>query len=450
MWEKIVYNFLISAEALVHNKTRSLLTSLGIIFGVASVIAMLAIGSGAQQEILRQIRLLGATNIIVTPVTEQTEGGVTDDASTEDDASEEEGESRSPYTPGLTLADAQSISALVPGVKAVSPEVVVETNALRAGYQRSIKLVGVDRAYFDDGGLELSEGMGFTDQQMLDSSPVAIIGHDVRTRFFAGENPIGKRIKCGTLWLTVVGVMGERNVDSQNLERLGIRNYDLDIYSPISTVLLRYENRALVNKELIQDAERDRRRNRFEVGNYHQLDRLVIRVDEAEQMRPVADVVQRMLARRHFGVVDFEVIIPEALMQQERRTQTIFNVVLAAIASISLIVGGIGIMNIMLASVMERIREIGVRRAIGATRQDVILQFLIEAMTISFAGGIIGIILGVSMSLIIEQTADIETQITWWSVLLSFAVSVSIGLIFGLLPAKRAAEHDPVYALRHE
>ncbi|MEM6645189.1 MAG: ABC transporter permease, partial [Bacteroidota bacterium] len=412
MWEKIVYNFLISAEALVHNKTRSLLTSLGIIFGVASVIAMLAIGSGAQQEILRQIRLLGATNIIVTPVSEQTEGGVTDDTAADEGSVDEEGEARAPYTPGLTLADAESIGRLVPGIDAVSPEVVVETTALRAGYQRSIKLVGVDQAYFEDGGLELAEGMRFTDQQMYDAAPVAIIGHDVRTRFFAGVNPIGKRIKCGSLWLTVIGVMGERNVEAQNLERLGIRNYDLDIYSPITTVLLRFENRALVNRELIRDADRDRRRGRFEVGNYHQLDRLVIRVNEAEQMRPVADVVQRMLARRHFGVIDFEVIIPEALMQQERRTQTIFNVVLAAIASISLIVGGIGIMNIMLASVMERIREIGVRRAIGATRQDVILQFLIEAMTISFAGGLIGIILGVSMSLIIEQTADIETQIT--------------------------------------
>jgi putative ABC transport system permease protein len=167
-------------------------------------------------------------------------------------------------------------------------------------------------------------------------------------------------------------------------------------------------------------------------------------------VEPVAGVVDRMLKRRHNGVVDYQVIVPEQLLAQERRTQTVFNVVLAAIASISLIVGGIGIMNIMLASVMERIREIGVRRAVGATRRDVTVQFIVEALSISTIGGVVGILLGVGISAGIEAATDIPTIITLQAVLLAFVVSVGVGLLFGYLPAKRAAERDPVVALRHE
>jgi putative ABC transport system permease protein len=273
----------------------------------------------------------------------------------------------------------------------------------------------------------------------------------VKTKFFPKEEAIGNRIKCGPLWLTVIGVLEERNIDARSIERLGIRNYDLDIYTPISTLLLRFEDRTRVTGQDIQQAQQEGREDASAAtANYHQLDRLVVGVVASEYVPSVAEVTARMLERRHNGVVDFEVTIPEVLLEQEQRTQSLFNIVLAAIASISLIVGGIGIMNIMLASVLERIKEIGIRRSLGATRQDVHLQFLIEAMALSFTGGVIGIALGLLISLGIEQATGIQTIVSVFSVLLAFLVAVTVGLVFGFLPARRAAEHNPVEALRHE
>jgi len=444
--QKLLYNFLIASESLRSNKIRSLLTMMGIIFGVASVIAMLAIGKGAEQEVLAQIRLLGANNVIIKPVIEQKEGSA--------EESETEKDEKKPWSPGLTMADARSIEAMVPGVEAVSPEVVIETEAVRAGLRRSTKLVGVDRHYFEHSDFKLAEGSFFTDEQLKIAAPVAIIGQRVKTRFFTKDPPLGARIKCGRLWLTVVGVLEERTITERSIESLGIRDYNYDIYTPLKTVLLRFEDRARVTQQEVQLA--NSRSGQFgrnqQAGpvNYHQLDQLVVRVVTSELVPPVAEVINRMLKRRHYGVVDYEVIVPEQLLEQERRTQMIFNVVLAAIASISLIVGGIGIMNIMLASVLERTREIGVRRSVGATRHDIELQFLIEAITISFTGGVIGIVLGLLISLGIEMSTGIQTVVSLIVVGLAFLVSVSVGLIFGILPAKRAAEHDPVVALRYE
>lgn len=443
MLDKLSHNIAIAAESMLHNRLRALLTSLGIIFGVGSVISMLAIGNGAQQEILEQIKLLGANNVIITPVVEQTEGAVSDEMAAQSQA----GEEANPFSPGLTVRDAESILSIVPGIAAVSPEMVIETMAIRSGMRRSTKLVGVEQAYFEDSDFQLESGSFFTRHQIENAETVCIIGQHVKTRFFAKEEPLGKRIKCGNLWLTVVGVLEQRDVDAQQLDHLGLRDFNLDIYTPLRTIFLREENRAKITAQDIQDAGRNR--NAAD-NNYHQLDRLVVRVSSSDIVKPVADVITRMLQRRHNGVVDYQVLIPEVLLQQERRTQSIFNIVLAAIASISLVVGGIGIMNIMLASVMERTKEIGIRRSLGATRRDIILQFLIEAMTISFTGGIIGILLGVVISVVIEQMTGIVTIVSAVSILLSFFVSVSVGLIFGLLPAKKASDNHPVTALHYE
>ena len=448
MLSKILYNFLIAAESIRSNKVRSLLTMLGIIFGVASVIAMLAIGKGAQQEVLEQIKLLGANNVIIKPVVKQEEGTV--------EETETQQAEKKPWSPGLTMADAQSIATIVPGVEDVSPEVVIETEALRAGLRRTTKLVGVDQDHFEYSDFNLAEGNGFTAEQQDLAAPVAIIGSRVKTRFFTQEEPLGKRIKCGNLWLTVVGVLEERTLSEKSIQSLGIRDYNYDIYTPLKTVLLRYEDRARVTQQEVQTSNSQQGQflanqgNNEANNNYHQLDQLIVRVSASPLVPSVAEVISRMLKRRHYGVVDYEVIIPEQLLQQERRTQTIFNIVLAAIASISLIVGGIGIMNIMLASVLERTREIGVRRSLGATRHDVILQFLIEAITISFTGGVIGILLGILISVSIELSTGIQTIVSVVSVVLAFLVSFSVGLVFGLLPARRAAQHDPVVALRYE
>jgi putative ABC transport system permease protein len=439
-------------EAVAHNRLRAGLTSLGILFGVASVIAMLAIGRGAEAEILEQMRLLGSNNVLVTPYVEQSEG----EAEEEEDARQTKR-----FSPGLTYLDARAIAANIPGVDAVSAEIVMNSSITREGRRRSGKVVGVDSTYFRLLNMQLATGSRFTAEQMAMGRPVAIIGHGVRSRFFTTEDPIGKPIKVGETWLTVVGVLADRQVAGENTERLGLRDVGMDVFVPVQTMLLRFRNRAQVTQAQIElasrppgmvtgEEEEPPAEVQAERSNQHQLDRLVVRVADSRQVPQVADVVRRMLTRRHNGVVDFEVTVPELLLAQEQRAKTIFNIVLGAIASISLIVGGIGIMNIMLASILERIREIGVRRAMGATQRDILAQFLAEAVLISVAGGVAGILVGGGLSLGIERFAGIRTMVSPMSVVVAFGVSLTVGLVFGIVPAWRAARQDPVVCLRYE
>lgn len=451
MLQIILYNLDIAIEAIKRNKLRSLLTSLGIVFGVASVIAMLAVGNGAQQEILANMQLLGTNNVIIQPVVEQQQGEVNEENETRASRNQRK------FTPGLTLEDINSIKEQIPHVAAVSPEIIFDTQFIRSGQMRSGKLVGINSEYFDINNFNIISGEDFTSVHFSDAMPVAVIGYAVRTRFFAGENPIGKRIKAGNVWFTVVGVLQERSLTSNQIQNLGIRNYNMDIYVPAESVLLRYRNRSLVTNRDVQQAaaEASNSNNNGEQQdqgnvNYHQLDRAIVQVANNTFSVTIAEIISRMLERRHNGVVDFEIIVPELLLQQEQRTKRIFNVVLASIASISLIVGGIGIMNIMLASVVERYREIGVRRAVGAKQHDIQLQFLTEALTICVAGGFAGVILGMAFSYLIEVTAGITSIVTLSSIAISFGVATGIGIIFGYYPAKRAAEQEPVTALRHE
>ncbi len=440
-----------AVEAVQHNKLRAALTSLGILFGVASVIAMLAIGKGAEREILEQMRLLGSNNIMITPLVEQHEGPA-------DDQPEKK---VTKFSPGLTYADAQAIARVVPGVEVTSAEVVLNTSLTREGRRRSGKVVGVDTTYFRLTNLALVAGAGFTPPQVDWGLPVAIIGHGVRTRFFTTEDPIGRPLKVGETWVTVVGVLQDRRLTQQAAQRLGIRDANMDVYVPVRTVLVRFRNRAQITQRDIEQASREvtvttndeaqeSEQQREERTNRNQLDRIIVRVTESRYMSSVADVLQRMLARRHNTVVDFEITVPELLLRQEQRTKTIFNVVLGAIASISLVVGGIGIMNIMLASVLERIREIGVRRAMGATQKDILFQFLSEAVLISVAGGVAGILAGAGISMGIERFAGITTIVSSLSVFVAFGVSFTVGIAFGIVPAYRAARQDPVDCLRYE
>ncbi len=438
-------------EAVEHNKVRAFLTSLGILFGVASVIAMLAIGKGAEQAILEQMRLLGSNNVMVTPLTEQKEEAVKEPSYKE----------VKKFTPGLTYADARAIARVIPGVDVTSAEIVLNTSITREGRRRSAKVVGVDTTYFRLTNLELSRGGWFTARQVEDGLPVAIIGSGVRTRFFTTEDPIGHAVKVGDVWLTVVGVLQDRRFSDKTAARLGIRDANLDVYVPVHTMLLRFRDRGRITQHDIELASREvgmptdnatteTNEQRQERTNKNQLDRVIVRVTDSRLVSGVADVLQRMLARRHNAVIDFEITIPELLLKQEQRTKTIFNLVLGAIASISLVVGGIGIMNIMLASVLERIREIGVRRAVGATRREILFQFLSEAVLISVVGGIAGVAIGVALSFGIERAAGIHTIVSGLSVLVAFGVSFAVGIAFGIVPAHRAAEQDPVVCLRYE
>ncbi len=455
--QKLLYNFDIALEAIQRNKLRALLTSLGIIFGVASVIAMLAIGSGAQQEVLSQMELLGTNNVIIQPTLEQVEGLVGQD----------DGDSESnKYSPGLTLHDIESIRSQVPEVEFISPEIVFESNFIRSARMRSGKIVGVNEEYFNINSFDVVEGQNFNQTHIERAEPVCVIGYDVKTKFFPGENPIGKKIKVGNLWLTVVGVLNKKELSTENIERLGIRNYNLDIFAPVTTVLLRFKNRALVTKDdieaggggifrgggmvVISGGSSSSDEEDVATVNYHQLDKVIVRVTDSQFSVSIAEVLSRMLKRRHNGVVDYEIIVPEQLLQQEQRTKRIFNIVLSSIASISLIVGGIGIMNIMLASVVERYKEIGLRLAVGAQKRDIELQFLTESLALSIGGGLVGIFLGIVFSFAIQWTADIATLVSPFSIIISFGVALVIGVVFGYVPARRAAQQDPVHALRHE
>jgi len=442
-------------EAVRHNRLRAGLTSLGILFGVASVIAMLAIGKGAEQEILAQMVLLGANNVIITPLAEQSEGKVKEGA----DQSGEKKVER--FSPGLTYLDAQALERNVPGVETAAAEIVLNTTMTREGRRRTGKAVGVDTAYFRLTNLELGRGGWFTHEQVERGLPVAIIGYGVKTRFFTSQDPVGRELKVGDTWLTVVGVLTDRRVSEDAVSKLGVRDANMDVYVPVRTMLLRFRDRARVTQRDVEQAasnegngddtpKTETTEQHDERVNHNQLDRIIVRVADANEVPGVVEVVRRALLRRHNGVVDYEVSVPELLLRQQQRTRNIFNVVLGAIASISLVVGGIGIMNIMLASVLERIREIGVRRAVGATQREILLQFLSEAVLISVAGGLAGVLLGGAISMGIERFAGIHTIVSVVSVAIAFGVSFAVGVLFGIVPAQRAARQDPVVCLRYE
>lgn len=437
--QRILFNFLLAMEGVNANKLRSFLTALGIIFGVGAVIAMLAIGSGAKKAILDQMKLIGTNNIVITSlVPEDGEAG-------EQSSGGGGGEAKRPYSPGLSLADVEAISQIVPTTDALSPEIVLPISVMRTGRQERGRCVGVSNAFFELNNLVIRQGIGFQPQHQASGAAVCIIGKEVQTRFFSEEDPLGQYIKCGKTWLQVIGVLDKRNAKEESLARLGIRDYNSDIYVPVSTALLRFRDRSRINAQKISSNDGDEEQK---AENYHQLDRLVVRVGDSKQLRASADLIARILKRRHLGVADVEIAVPELLLEQEQKTQETFNLVLAVIAGISLLVGGIGIMNIMLASVLERIKEIGVRRSMGATRRDIVLQFLFEAIFISLIGGFVGIVLGVVSAKLIAAYADIPTVISAWSVLLSFGVAAAIGLTFGLFPAQKAAQQDPIKALR--
>lgn len=445
--QRYSHNILTGIEAIFANKVKSFLTALGIIFGVAAVISMLAIGNGAQQEILEQIKMVGVNNIIITP----SETTINEDES--EAAGEEEEEapqvSTKKFSPGLTLHDADAIKSIIPTVAKVCPVISFNYSAILNGKSKPVVLEGINNNYFELFSISLQQGNYFTDEQMDQAFPVCIIGDNIKTVFFNQEDPVGKYIKCGQIWLKVEGVLERRDFTASASDEMGISSSDNKIFIPAKTMTMRFKNRSLVRADEVEREASARNNSKNGNNNLNQLDKIIVQVAETEQLTPTAEVVNRMLLRRHNKLYDFEVTIPELLLKQQQRTKNIFNIVLGVIAGISLIVGGIGIMNIMLASVMERIREIGVRQAIGASRKDIIIQFLSESTIISVTGGIIGILLGIGLSKTITAIFDIQTIISAFSIIISFGVSVIIGVTFGYLPAKRAAEQDPVDSLRY-
>jgi putative ABC transport system permease protein len=448
----------IAVESIFANKLKSMLTALGIIFGVAAVIAMLAIGKGAKEEIMEQMKMVGVNNILINPIIDESSSSSSD---TEKQTKK--------YSRGLHMLDVEAIKDVIPSVQRISPEISFNSTAMLGGVKHTAKLLGVANDYFELYNLPLASGTFFNDYQEENGIQVCIIGANLRAKFFSKVDPIGQYIKFDGVWLKVIGVLQKTTVSLTGFEDQGVNVYNDNIYIPVQTMLLRFQNRELVNTKLVSGASS----NVMVMGmmggggrsmiaassssassnvetNYNQLDRIVVQVAETNQIDATTEILSRMLIRRHSSVKDFEITVPELLLKQQQRTQDIFNIVLGAIAAISLVVGGIGIMNIMFASVMERIKEIGTRMAIGAKKMDIVVQFLAEAILISVGGGFIGIFLGIILAKLIEQFADITTSVSFSSVIISFGVSAAVGVIFGYSPAKNASEKDPIESLRYE
>lgn len=406
-------SFRTGLEGISSHKMRSFLTMLGIIFGVSAVIAMLSIGEGAKQEALEQIKLMGMNNILIQDF----------QLDTSDPAA-----NRTNFSMGLTYADARSIEDICTLVRYATPQKEFNLNVTYKNNTAVGTVVGTTQEYSDVLNFPVSKGRFITFHDVQDRTRICVLGGGIKKDLFRYEEPVGKKIKIGDLWYTVVGVMEDRNIPGGKKGSIKTRNLNQDIYIPITASFKR-----LVNDPFASE-----------------IDQITAQVIETEKITEAANIIRNIINRRHNGVPDFQIIIPEALLRQSQETQRIFNIVMGAIAGISLLVGGIGIMNIMLASILERTKEIGVRRAVGATKMDILGQFIIEAILISFSGGILGIFLGYGMTRIIAFYAEWSTIVSFYMIILSFGVSVSVGLLFGILPARKAAQLDPIESLRYE
>ena len=401
------------SSLLVH-KLRSGLTMLGMIFGVGAVVAMLSITEGAQKEMMSYIDLLGVNNIIIEA---------------KEAVDRNELQTRRVISPGMTFRDFRAISENVQGLEALTPRKRFKPQKLLPKTAGDPPLIiGVQSNYLAINSLKIVEGRWFSDDDDERSSPVCVLGESAKISLLGYEPAVGKHVKVNDQWLQVIGVLAQQA--TSDVEGLEVANRNNLIIAPLNTVMRRFED----NNSYLKD----------------EIDGMYIRVKPDTDSIETASVVTALLAATHKDSGDFSVTVPAGLLEQRRRTGFIFNVVMICIAGISLLVGGIGIMNIMLATVLERTREIGIRRAIGAKQADIVRQFLTEAVLISTLGGLIGILFGFTLSYIIARAAGWSTIVTTSSIVVAFGVSCGIGLAFGIYPAVQAAKLDPIEAIRYE
>jgi putative ABC transport system permease protein len=402
--------FLTALSNLSTHKMRTTLTMLGMIFGVGAVIAMLSIGAGAEQKALEAIGRLGLRNVIVRA---------------KEVKPDERAELRKKSL-GVSLRDGEAILEAVPNIERVLPRVEVKPyKIIAAGAKTKGKVFGIASRYREVADVGLGEGRYFDAKDEREHAQVAVIGQEIRRSLFGYGPVLGKQLKVNDVWLEVIGVLAN---DPEPQKGTQTRSTAKEIWIPVTTAMRKFDRDPL-------DAP---------------VDELLVTVKEGVSTRATAEIIEPLLSRLHGGADDYEIVIPEELLAQSRKTQQIFNMVMGSIAGISLLVGGIGIMNIMLASVLERTREIGVRRAIGATRRDIRAQFVVESFAISLIGGMAGIIIGIVLARIVAAYAGWPTVITVPALLLSTGVSITVGLVSGIYPAARAAEMNPIEALRYE
>jgi putative ABC transport system permease protein len=399
-------------DSLAGHKLRSSLTMLGMIFGVGAVIAMLSIGAGAERQSLEMIERLGLHNVLVRDL----------------DLKRDELEEIRKKSLGVSRRDAQAILDGVPGVKLAAPRIEIETYKIIApGAKSEAKVYGVSHRQNELSQIVLQSGRFLDALDERHHAQVCAIGSRVARDLFGYQSPIGQRLKVNDIWFEVVGLLAASGGGS-SFQGVTVGSTAEEVYIPVTTAMRKFERDPLQSP----------------------LDEIVVRLEEGSSSRVTASAIDNLLDRLHAGAHDYELVVPEALLEQSRRTQRLFNIVMGCIAGISLLVGGIGIMNIMLATVLERTREIGVRRAVGARRRDIRMQFIIESFAISLMGGVVGVVMGIGIARVVAAYAGWPTVVTLVSILLSTGVSIAVGLASGIYPALRAAELDPIEALRYE
>ncbi len=400
-------------DSLAAHKLRSALTMLGMIFGVGAVIAMLAIGAGAERQALELIQRLGLSNVLVRA---------------RQQLKRDELEEMRKKSLGVSMRDARAIIEGVAGVERAAPRIEIETwRILAAGSNTKAKVFGVSAGHDQLSDLEVASGRFLDHQDERSHAQVAVIGERSASDLFGFDSPLGGRVKINDVWFEVVGML-RNSGGSRTLGGVTLGSTADEIYIPVTTAMRKFDRDSLQSP----------------------LDEIIVRLEDDVAPREAAAAIRALLDRLHSGAEDFELVVPEALLEQSRRTQRLFNIVMGCIAGISLLVGGIGIMNIMLATVLERTREIGVRRALGARGLDIRRQFLIESFAISAIGGLVGIAAGVLLAKVVAASAGWPTVVTLTSIALSTGVSVLVGLVSGIYPAARAAALDPIEALRYE
>ncbi|MGD2114211.1 MAG: ABC transporter permease [Acidobacteriota bacterium] len=405
--------FTTAFENLRAHTLRSILTMLGMIFGVGAVIAMLSIGEGAERQALAMIEQLGLRNILVRSV---------------EPPPAERQEVRSKSL-GVSRRDADAIAEAVPGVTAVAPKVEITPWVVLSGAGSTDASVhGVSHRHRELVSLTLAEGRFLDAADEEEHAQVCVIGPRVRRELFGYGPALGRALKVNDVWLTVVGVLGGGVSAGGSVEGVAVGSSADQVLLPVTTARRKFDRDPLAAP----------------------LSEIVVRLDEGVSGAETAAVVDGLLERLHAGADDYELVVPEALLAQSRRTQRLFNLVMGAIAGISLLVGGIGIMNIMLATVLERTREIGVRRAVGARQADIRFQFVVESFSISILGGLTGVVAGVGIARGVAAWAGWETVVTLEAVALATGVAIAVGLVSGIYPAHRAAKLDPIEALRYE
>ena len=400
-------------DELWRRRLRTLLTLLGLIFGVGAIVAMQAVGEGSRREALRLVESLGLHNLIAV-------------ATPQDDDTLKETRARSL---GLSIADARAALAVVPGAEAFAAEKPVKTHSVFSDYASGeAQASGVSADWFALSSLQVARGRALTAQDEDALAPVAVLGHQAATALFPRVDPLGKHVKVNHVWLEVVGVLADRDLGKDSFEGVPLGLESNRVYLPLASARARFK---------FQEQE-------------DEVDRFLLRLRDPQQLAAGASVLAAMLDQRHAGMRDYTLVVPQQLFRQHQQTQRIFQVVMGAIAGVSLLVGGIGIMNIMLANVLERRREIGLLRALGARRRDVLAQFLREASVICVVGALIGLLFGTVLAYLIATFAG--WQVAWAPIpiLLSAGFCALVGMAFGVYPARQAAQLDPITALRHE